>query len=102
MPRLGFGVQKVGHGLELDIERFNRKVGEQKEPAVMDQSAWRTALGMLDMVRKAESQFNGRSEADLLAHVLAVRPELAKAWKSYTCGKYLAVAAKPTVKCKRF
>ena len=62
----------------MEIERFNRKVDGEKKRAVMGQSAWRTALGTLDMVRKAESQRNGRSDADLLAHVLAVRPEFAK------------------------
>ena len=74
---LVFCAQKVGHGLELDIERFKRKVDEEKKRAVMGQSAWRAALDVLDMVNKAEPQRNGRSDADLLASVLAIRPDLA-------------------------
>ena len=58
----------------MEIERFNRKVDEEKTWAVMGQSAWRTALDMLDMVKKAEPHRNGISDADLLASVLAVRP----------------------------
>ena len=73
---LAFCAQEVGHGLELDIEQFNRKLDEEKKRAVVGQSAWRTALGMLGMVKQAEPQHNGRSDADLLAHVLAVRPDL--------------------------
>ena len=75
---LFFCAQRVGHGLDLETERFKRKVYEEKKRAVLGQSAWRTALYMLDMVRKAESQRNGRSDADLLANSLAARPELAK------------------------
>ena len=65
---LVFCAQKVEHGLELDIERFKRKVDEEKKRAVVGQSAWHTALVMLYMVKKAEPQRNGRSDADLLAH----------------------------------
>ena len=92
--------QNVGHGLELVIERFKRKVDEEKKRAVMRQSVWRTTLDMLYMVEKAEPQRNGRSDADLLASVLAVKPELAHACETYTCGKYWAVAAKIADKCK--
>ena len=77
----------------MDIERFKRKVDEEKKQAAMGQSARRTALDMLDMVKKAEPRRNGRSDADLLANVLAVRPELAREWEPNTCGRYLAVAA---------
>ena len=51
---------------------------KKKKRAVMGQSACRAALEMLGMVKKAEPPRNGRSDADLLANVLAVRPELEK------------------------
>ena len=79
--------QRVGQGLEVDIERFKRKLDEETKRAVMGQSAWRTAVEMLDMVTQAEPQRNGRSDADLLASVFANGSELAKAWKSDTCGR---------------
>ena len=72
---------------------------EEKKRAAMGQSAWRTVLDMLDIVKKAEPHRNEILYADLLANVLAVRPETAKARNSDTCGRYLAVAAKLTDKC---
>eukprot|EP00974_Lingulodinium_polyedra_P053222 5113878-Lingulodinium_polyedra.AAC.1 len=36
-----FCAQKVGQGLELDIERFKRDQAEEKTRAVMGKSAWR-------------------------------------------------------------
>ena len=94
MPRFGFCAHTVGHGLEFDIERFTSKLDEEKKRAAMGQSAWRAALDTLDMVNKAEPQRNGRSDADLLANVFALKPELAHACKTNTCGGYLAVAVK--------
>ena len=52
------------------------------------------------MVLLAEAQRCGMSDPDLLANVLATRKELAKDWKSDTCGRYLAVADKINAKCK--
>eukprot|EP00974_Lingulodinium_polyedra_P051955 4997100-Lingulodinium_polyedra.AAC.1 len=67
----------------------------------MGKSAWRTALDVLDLLKTAEPQRNGTSDPDLLANVLANRPELAKGGKSDTRGKYLAIAHKINDKCKR-
>ena len=68
----------VGNGLNLDIERFNHKVDEEKKRAVMGQSAWRAALDMLGTVKKAEPQRTWRSHSDLLANILVGRPEIGK------------------------
>ena len=50
---LVFSAQRVGQGIELDIERFKRRVDEDKKKDVMGQSAWRYALDMLAMVKAA-------------------------------------------------
>ena len=97
---LVFSAQQVGTGLELDIERFKRRQDEEKKRQAMGQTAWRVALELKDMVKAAEAQRDGRSDADLLAHVLSKRPELAKDWKNDTCGRYLAVASKINKECK--
>ena len=89
-----FSAQRVGVGLDLDIERFKRKQDEEKKRAVMGQSAWRTALECQGSVQAADAHRNGRLDADLLAIVLATRPELEKEWKAYTCQRCLVVAAK--------
>ena len=96
-----FCAQKVGQGLELDIERFKRKQDEEKKKAAMGQSAWRTGMEFMDMIKASESQRNGRSDADLLAHVLSTRRELANYWKADTCAKYLAVASTINDKSKQ-
>ena len=98
---LEFSAQRVGHGLELDIERFKRKMDEEKKRAAIGQSAWRTALECRSMVAAAEEQRDGRSDADLLAAVLATRPELAKDWKTDTCSRCLMVATMITDKAKK-
>eukprot|EP00974_Lingulodinium_polyedra_P041796 4013985-Lingulodinium_polyedra.AAC.1 len=67
----------------------------------MGQSAWRVAMELKDMVKAAESQRDGKSDADLLAHILSTRPELAKDWKSDTCSRYLTIANKINDKCKQ-
>ena len=96
-----FCAQKVGAGLELDIERFKRKVvDEEKKRQVLGQSVWRTAPMCQKMVQAAEPQRAGRSDADLLASVLATRPELAMEWISDTRHRYLQAAAKTTSKSK--
>ena len=61
---------------------------------VMGKSAWRLALDLWDMVKLGEHTRNGLSDADLLAKILSTRRELAKDWKSDTCGRYLSVANK--------
>ena len=98
---LVFSAERVGQGLDLDIERFKRKVDEEKKRQVMGQSAWRFAVDCQNLVRKAESQRDGMKDADLLAKVLATRKELAKEWKSDTCLRYLLVAAKINDSCKK-
>ena len=98
---LVFCAEKVGQGLDLDVERFKRKQDEEKKRAAMGQSAWRTALEFQDMVKAAEPQRDGRSDADLIAAILSTRKELAKDWKSDTCGRYLSVASKINDKSKQ-
>ena len=93
---LVFSAQRVGQGLDLQLERFKRKVDEEKKRQVLGQSAWRWALDCKAMVQEAEPQRAGMKDVDLLASVLATRPELAKDWKADTCSRYLAVAGKIT------
>ena len=57
---LVFSAQKVGEGLDLGIERFWCTLAEEQKRVVMGQSAWRTALDILDMVKQAESQRSAR------------------------------------------
>jgi len=67
----------------------------------MGRSAWRLALDLQDIVRAAEPQRNGLSDADLAAKTLATRKELQKDWAADTCRRYLAVAAKLDSKCQQ-
>jgi len=66
----------------------------------MGRSAWRLALDLQDIVRAAEPQRNGLSDADLAAKTLATRKELQKDWAADTCRRYLAVAARLDSKCQ--
>ena len=98
---LVFSAQRVGHGLDLEVERFKRKQDEEKKRNVMGQPAWRVALVLGDMLKSAESQRDGKSDTDLLSHVLSCRLELAKDWRSDTCDRYLWVATKVGEKTKQ-
>ena len=90
-----FSAQRVGQGMDLEVERFKRKCDEDKKKDVMGQSAWRYALDMIAMIRQAdESIRNGRSDVDLITHILATNSSLAKEWKSDTCARYLQVGNK--------
>ena len=90
-----FSAQRVGQGMYLEVERFKRKCDEDKKKDVMGQSAWRYALDMIAMIRQAdESIRNGRSDVDLITHILATNSSLAKEWKSDTCARYLQVGNK--------
>ena len=51
----------------------------------MGQSAWRYALDMKDMIKKAGATRDGKSDADLIANILATETSLAKDWKADTC-----------------
>ena len=88
-----FCAQKVGQGLDLEIERFKRWQDEENKRNVMGKSAWRLALDMKDMVKLAEPQRHGLKDHELLEKILTTRPEL-KSWQADTCGRYLAVANK--------
>ena len=91
---LVFSAQRVGQGLDLDVERFKRRVDEEKKKQVMGQSAWRYAMDMKDMIKAAEPLRDGRSDIELIAHILTSKPELANDWKADTCARYLFVANK--------
>ena len=98
---LVFCAQKVGQGVDLDVERFKRRYDEEKQRAVMGQTAWRYALDLRDMVKNAESQRGGKSDAELCAAVLSKQTSLAGDWKADTCARYLSVASKISDKCKK-
>ena len=91
---LVFSAQTVGQGLDLEVERFKRLQDEENMRHVMGKSAWRLALDLWDMVKVGDHYRCGLSDADLLAKLLSKRKELAKDWKSDTCGRYLSVANK--------
>ena len=90
---LVFCAQRVGQGLELEVERFKRMQDEEKLRNVLGKSAWRLALDMQNMVKLAEPQRNGMTDANLLSTVLTARKELAN-WRPDTCQRYLGVADK--------
>ena len=59
--------QRVGLGLELEIERFKRFADEEKKRHAMGKSAWRLAVDLQDMIKFAELERAGLSDGDLLA-----------------------------------
>ena len=73
-----FSAELAGQGLDWEIERFKRKMDEEKQRQVWGLSAWRTACDLKRMVMTGESQRKtGQADGDLLAQLLASRPELA-------------------------
>ena len=73
-----FNSQRVGQGLDLEVERFKRLQDEEKMRHVMGKSAWRLALDLWGIVKLGEHNRGGLSDADLLAKILSTRRELAK------------------------
>ena len=96
-----FCATRVGQGIDLEVERFKRKVDEDKKKDVMGQSAWRYALDMQAMTRTAESTRDGKSDVELIASILATNRMLAKDWKADTCARYLQVGNKISNKAKK-
>ena len=96
-----FCAARVGQGMDLEVERFKRKCDEEKKRDVMGQSAWRYALDMKDMIKKAENMRDGKSDVDLIAQILATNSSLAKDWKPDTCSRYLYVGNKIGTKPKK-
>ena len=92
--------QRVGLGLELEIERFKRLMDEEKKRHILGKSAWRLAVDLQDMIKFAEPERAGLSDGDLLAKVLSTRKELQTEWRSDTCSRYLAVARKMDAACQ--
>ena len=50
-----FAAEFAGQGLELEIERFKRKMDEEKKRQVLGMSAWRTAFDLKRMLETGES-----------------------------------------------
>lgn len=96
-----FSAQRVGQGLDLEIERFKRTQDEEKKRRAMGKTAWRVAVDLHDMVKLAEPQRNGQSDAELLAKILATRKELQKEWVVDTCRRYLQIASKMDHECQK-
>ena len=96
-----FCATRVGQGIDLEVERFKRKVDEDKKKDVMGQSAWRYALDMKAMIRTAKGRRGGKGDADLIASILATNRMLAKDWKADTCARYLQVRNKISDKAKK-
>ena len=96
-----FCAARVGQGMELEVERFKRKVDEEKKRDVMGQSAWRYALDMKGMIKKAECIRDGKSDVELIAQILATNTSLANDWKADTCSRYLQVGSKISTKSKK-
>ena len=65
-----FSAQTVGVGLDLAVERFKRYEEEKKKRNVLGLSAWRKSVDLLDLVRLAETQRNGKIDAQLACEVL--------------------------------
>ena len=95
-----FSAQRVGQGLELEIERFKGLMDEEKKRHAMGKSAWRLAVDLQDMVKLAEPERHGLSDADLISKVLSTRKELQTEWRSDTCQRYLMVARKMDATCQ--
>jgi hypothetical protein len=70
--------QRVGQGLDLEIERFKRMADEEEKRHAMGKSARRLALDLQDLVKLAEPQRGGLSYGELLATELSSRKELQK------------------------
>ena len=66
---------------------------------VLGLSAWIKSVDLLDLVRLAETQRHGKSEAQLACEALHIQPELAD-WSEDTCRRYLQVAARLDDSCK--
>ena len=56
-----FSTQTVGVRLDLAVERFKHYEEEEKKRNVLGLSAWRKSVDLLDLVRLAETQRNGKN-----------------------------------------
>ena len=71
---------------------------QEKRRKILGEPAWMKALNLKEMLQKGEGQrldvgtSKARSDGELLAHLLGVKPNL-KEWTADTCGRYLQVAA---------